>query len=274
MKKLFGEFLIEKNLASESQVLEALIEQIKGLPSVCEVVYDKKILSGTQVLKAMAFQMKESVDFKTACIRTNIWSEKIETEINKILQSIKVPLGEILVKKQIIDHTKLTKALDQFLSENINAAAPTDKNQPQRIPPQKVGYVYPELDTIFQNLNALESKAVSRFQIEGFLSVLFVATHKLKGVARFKSAERLEKLFAIFEHKIEDQLQEVKKGGEFIPSSLGAWSREFLSVVADISSLLEKSGSEIGYFQSAENVRKYESLVNVVGVPQLEKASA
>ena len=51
MSKYFGEFLIERKIISEEQLVEALVQQSLTLPSVLGVVRSLDLLSSSEILE-------------------------------------------------------------------------------------------------------------------------------------------------------------------------------------------------------------------------------
>ena len=54
--KLFGEFLIEKNVIGNETLAKALVMQIKSLPSIPEVVLESNLLTVDQLLSVLRLQ--------------------------------------------------------------------------------------------------------------------------------------------------------------------------------------------------------------------------
>ena len=54
--KLFGEYLIERNIVSTEQMVAALIRQTSKLPGMAEMAYNKKLMRPDQLFKIMKFQ--------------------------------------------------------------------------------------------------------------------------------------------------------------------------------------------------------------------------
>ena len=53
MSKYFGEFLIERKIISEEQLVEALVQQSLTLPSVLGVVRSLDLLSSSEILSVL-----------------------------------------------------------------------------------------------------------------------------------------------------------------------------------------------------------------------------
>ncbi len=116
MKKLFGQYLVEKSLVTESDVLAAVIEQIGSTRSQAEILYQTKMISEADLLKALVFQSSRKVDFKSACSKLGLWSSGIENELIQKQNSVKKPIGQILLDQGKIKSEDLNKALQDYFS--------------------------------------------------------------------------------------------------------------------------------------------------------------
>lgn len=115
--KLFGEFLVEKKAVSESQLLGALMEQIEHTPSLPVILYKQSLLPHSKILKALAYQAKNSVDFKSACQQLGFWDSEIEKKVEDLLFVSQVPIGQILLQKGVVTSDVLLFALDEYFSK-------------------------------------------------------------------------------------------------------------------------------------------------------------
>jgi hypothetical protein len=115
--KYFGEFLVEKGVIGQEHLVSALIEQIAATPPVCQIVFEKKIMSTDEIFAAFRYQQDNHVEFIEACKALNIWNADIEARALNQLDEIRKPLGHILIEHGAIDLKKLTMMLDEFLSQ-------------------------------------------------------------------------------------------------------------------------------------------------------------
>jgi hypothetical protein len=118
--KTFGQFLIEKELISKELLLDCILEQISSLPATSQLVKDKKMMSSHQILQVVEVQSRDEIGFKEACISLGFWSDELNSQIKKELLTIRTPIGNILLKKGLINLSELTKAVDEFLSDDKN----------------------------------------------------------------------------------------------------------------------------------------------------------
>jgi hypothetical protein len=123
--KYFGEFLIEKGIITEENLVDALVEQISTTPPICQVVVEKKILPAKKVFEAFRYQQENNVEFVQACKALGTWTQEIQDRAFSVIDDLRKPLGHILVKKGLIDLKKLTSMLDEFMSQiTTSVAAP------------------------------------------------------------------------------------------------------------------------------------------------------
>lgn len=124
MKKLFGEYLVEKEVLSSKDLVGCLMEQVERLPSLHKIIFENKFLDEDKILKAIAFQHQAITDFRSALKHYGFWTIELESKVNSILNQHKIPLGKILVEQGYLEQDELVDHLDKFLSEfaetNIN----------------------------------------------------------------------------------------------------------------------------------------------------------
>ena len=128
MSKYFGEFLVEKGVISQENLVEALVDQIASTPPLCQVIVQKKILTTAKVFEAFRFQQDHQVEFMQACKSIGAWTQEVQDKTFSAIDDIRRPLGHILVSKDLIDLKKLTNMLDEFLSQL--AITPTPQAKP------------------------------------------------------------------------------------------------------------------------------------------------
>lgn len=116
--KLFLEFMVEKKLITESQLLEVLIEQISTTPSLPVILYRHQILEPGKILAALGLQSKSQKDFKTACVELGFWNEKIQLEIESKLNSLRVPVETLLLQKKLVSPSQLSLVLAEYFKQS------------------------------------------------------------------------------------------------------------------------------------------------------------
>jgi hypothetical protein len=132
--KYFGEFLVEKGVITEENLVDALIEQLANTPPLCQVIHQKNILSCAKIFEAFRFQQDNQVEFMQACKAIGAWTQEVQEKAFNSLDDMRKPLGHILVSKGLIDLKKLTNMLDEFLSQLSMAPAVAPMPTPIPIP--------------------------------------------------------------------------------------------------------------------------------------------
>ena len=138
MTTSFLEYVIEKKLVPSDQLVEALIDQIRSIPSTAELIFDQKILTAKSILEILLHQQRENSDFRGSAQALALWSIETETRVKIELQKIRRPLGEILVEKGFLDLKALTSALDSYIEisnrdTSISSPAAKSAENPENI---------------------------------------------------------------------------------------------------------------------------------------------
>jgi len=152
--KYFGEFLVEKGVISQDNLVDALIEQIAATPPLCQLVHQKRILSPEKIFEAFRYQQDKQVEFMSACLALGFWTKEVQDKVSLILDDIRKPLGHILVNKGLLDLKKLTTMLDEFLSQLSVTPAPLKEEVPIPTPvlsPAPIAAVEPILEQATTN---------------------------------------------------------------------------------------------------------------------------
>jgi hypothetical protein len=116
-KKYFGAYLIEKGLISESELVGVLIQQLKTIPSACEVVHKNNLLSASEIYKIFNCQSSTGQDFISAASSLSLWTTDLEKRVQEMMNSQKALLGELLISKGLIRTEVLVDALDEYINE-------------------------------------------------------------------------------------------------------------------------------------------------------------
>ncbi|MBI2601443.1 MAG: hypothetical protein HYW48_00155 [Deltaproteobacteria bacterium] len=118
MRKLFGEYLVEKSIVNRTSLVEVLIEQAAALPSLAEIIYRNNLLSPDDLFNIFSYQVKNGVEFASAAKALGLWSDTLEKDIQNRLNKIRTPIGQLLVKRGLIDAKVLVDAFDDYI-ENV-----------------------------------------------------------------------------------------------------------------------------------------------------------
>ena len=224
--KLFGQYLVEKGIIDENELLSALIQQIKEIPSVVEVVYESKLLNPTQILRALELQTRNNTDFIQACKTLGFWDENVVAKFNSLASEKQIPLGQVLVKSGKVSFQKIVNALDEYLalvaeaeknhSPNLSLVEPQKKssdlleetgspdlmrNYAELLSKEKIAAI----EGLFNLCLAVISKPDSGSDCIDVLRQIYKGFHEIRGMARFVNATKTEMLA----EKMESTLSEL-----------------------------------------------------------------
>jgi hypothetical protein len=129
MSTFFSEHLMDKNLCSHEQIIEALLEQMRLLPSVASLLYERKLLTAVDLYQILNNQQRHQLDFCSSAKNLGLWNKFLEEKLAKIVQEQQKPLGEILVEKGVLTLEQLNEA---FVSYAETYAGAKDKPQKEK----------------------------------------------------------------------------------------------------------------------------------------------
>ncbi len=269
--KYFGEFLVEKGVISEENLVDALIEQLVNTPPLCQIIHQKNILTPHKIFEAFRFQQENQVEFMQACKAIGAWTQDVQDKVFVSLDEIRKPLGHILVSKGLLDLKKLTNMLDEFLSqisavniikpaESIVVSAPVTEEEPEAV---TVAYldedlaesfqlgILMELDETFDEkkkkmvriaLSLIKDNAGGDVAIcKKLLSDVFMIIHSLNGLLGLLAVDKLSEILNAVEERLtriqpgfsERSKEQVLKDTEILMKGIDlAWSLR-VSIIAN-----------------------------------------
>lgn len=115
--KTFGEYLVECGQISQEDLLSAWISQVKSMPTVCEVVFQEKLVPASELVNALSLQARKKIDFIAACKELGCWSEAVERSVWETLERSQMPVVQALIDQKALEPAQLTKSLDSYLME-------------------------------------------------------------------------------------------------------------------------------------------------------------
>lgn len=197
--KSFSEFLVEQGAITAEQLVDLLINQAQNQPTTLELVRKRGLLSPSQILWAIAHQMKspEPCDFTTACRQLGYWTSEMTEALSSEQARVRVPLADLLLKSESITNDKLVHFLDLYLSDVQAPVAVSPAVAPTPVTaPRESGD-----DNHFHELyspstqSELISCANSWKGDDQSSKVLLERIHSLVGAARFSKLGDLESIF-------------------------------------------------------------------------------
>jgi len=111
----FGEFLIEKKIINEEQLLDALIFQLEHLPSFLRVLREEKIFSPEDIFRMVQAQLENNTDLITVIKNENKLDDKKLDGLYQKQALKRKMLGSVLVELKFVQQTVIEKSLHEFL---------------------------------------------------------------------------------------------------------------------------------------------------------------
>ncbi len=268
----FGEYLVAKGIVSIEALVEALVEQIQTVPSVAEIIFKNKALPAKSMLQAFAMQHQKQIDFREACRNLKLWSPELDLLIVRELAEVRVPLGQILIKKGLADLTTITKALDEYLSRIETPPENTVS------PPENTGPRSGEMDPILleeylQNLSdEVLERMIDQFELlkisaeEGVtegqrMDRIKTDLHFIRGLMRCVQIQKMEGLVA----QLETCCLNLKCAPEFSPGpgvpSFAELGVACIGMIREFNADLVNSCSEEHWFKKETNTARFDSLL-------------
>lgn len=200
---MFGEFLIEKGVINQSQLVGALIKQIKTMPSFAEAALESKALDERQLLEVISHQTRQKVGFIEAARSLGLWQPEVHKKIEDFISSKRVPVGQFLIEQGAITADNLSKMLDEFLGDlkEQDIRKPSAPVPAAESPPGNSEYIT-YVESFSESLRD-ETDNVMNFigdpSQDAMLQSVLDSVHYLRGAARLVQASQSEKLMVALE---------------------------------------------------------------------------
>lgn len=283
-RKLFGEYLLESGLITEGQLLDAVFEQIKDLPTWAEVIRSRGWMSESDLLRIFATQAKCNLDFRVAAKQCDLWNDELDQKVEAELQKIRSPIGHILIRKGLISLDRLSSALTNF-GELSKALAEIPKPEATLIPfpeanaspvatdlpfiPEFCSIEGPVVGEYAELLNEdkrgeiektiLQWESTQGEALEESLRNMYREYHTIKGSARFLKANLTEKLI----HETEEILSLSTRFASRLNASdferLTSVNLAVCDLIWELRDALSQTGSEESFWLAQETQQKYKA---------------
>ncbi|MDD4976443.1 MAG: hypothetical protein PHY93_18945 [Bacteriovorax sp.] len=116
----FGEFLLNKKIINEDQLLDALIFQVEHLPSFLRVLREDRIISSSEILKMIQLQLENNSDLISVLKNEQKINEIKLNELYKKQAFKRKMLGSVLVELKYVEQSIIDKMLHEFIREKDN----------------------------------------------------------------------------------------------------------------------------------------------------------
>lgn len=275
--KLFGEFLVEKGLINKDLLADALVEQVRTMPSYVELAWKAKLLGSDDLLRLLKLQAEKRVGFLEALRELGLWTENIEQILMKSGNAARTPLGEILVKRGVVSLEMIAHSLDEFLGEVKSAPAPAASTvaAPAEAPrkpeaSRSGGNSAIFLETFSPDIKVKLEDLAEPFQGGGnpgreLIKGIYDEVHRIRGASRIAGLAKAEDLCGQFENDLQLVL------GLQVPpvdllKNLGRTTKALCEVLWGIRAALESGQGEEAFLDGAEAKQKTESLISYIEI--------
>jgi hypothetical protein len=255
--KLFGEYLIERSVISKEDLVKALIRQLKGTPSITEIIFNYNLRTNEELFDIFSVQSKKKMSFIEAAKELGLWDGPLQTLVGKYISDSRTPLGEVLVQMGVADLDSITHALDEFL-----AGVEADTGNELETETTQQDKSIDSSDT--QSQETLASSYCEYFNLDFFLELTSLISfgqtgsfcgqtvddiskilHSLKGMARISLLPMSEDLITNIENKYRAvQKVGVDKMKPALIDKLEANSVKYINMLWSLKEDLEKGISE------------------------------
>lgn len=292
----FGNFLIDTGLISQAQLAEALLEQVTQTPASIVVLYENGTLSAEDVLNILTVQNEELMDFRSACLKLDIWTDDFTQELRESVSKRRPKLGEIIVEKGWLFPQKLFGEIHKFkaycaknnlcskLEHPEQQVDDTDTLAATATPPTKVDFnpnfahleeesvpdyldIFSEekksaLELIILSVENLKEAGEAVGPVYETLDAFFGEYHSLKGAARSVGAALTEQLI----HEAEELLTFFKRFSEKVSSDdfakLSGINLTVLDLLWDLREALLEEATEEVFWQEKTTQTSYVALLS------------
>jgi hypothetical protein len=278
--KLFGEFLVEKGLINKDLLADALVEQVRTMPSYVELAWKGKLLSADDLLNVLKLQTVKRIGFLEAMHELGLWNEALEQTLLKSGGSARTPLGEILVKRGVVSLEMIAHSLDEFLGEI--KAAPAEAAAPVSVPAAASGHVSSAataatsgsalvfFETFSPDLKGKLEELSERFNSgtnsgREQIKEVFDEVHRIRGASRLANAVKSEEYCAFFEGDLQLILG-LQSPPDDLVKNLGRTTKALCEVLWGIREAMESGGDEGAFLGSPEAKPKVDSLMSYLEI--------
>lgn len=238
----FGDYLVQKQIISYEQLLQALCYQIESMPSMIRIVLDNKLVDAKEMLELLKKQAKDDLDILEILKNEKKLSPEKISELEMKQFAYKIPLGEALVKLNFSTLDAIDKHLKEFYEQKFNLAeipqesskasdveisaaaleslkelgidinGPATNVSVNHLTPKPFIDQYLELFSekfkkkLLKLIDILEKEAGSDSDISNYLNSLYRDLHLLKGAVVLSELNLQEKFISSWENKIEELL--------------------------------------------------------------------
>lgn len=132
MSKLFGEYLIEKKIISEENLVQLIVQQSKSIPSLIQLVHKSSLINPKDMLAILRYQTQKNISFEMACKNLNFWNEKLESTLNQEYEKYKIPIVQLIIENELADTDQVMIALEEYLNQKKDEVVESNTQEPSQ----------------------------------------------------------------------------------------------------------------------------------------------
>jgi hypothetical protein len=259
----FGTVLLEQQLVTAAQLVEALVQQSEGLASPIRICLQQKLVEPNQLLEAVLQAAEQRATLPDVLHRMQLIDSQKAEQITLALKNQRRPIGQLLVE-QGVDLKQLAHELASYQKnqERLPDAADFDFHFPEVHGETKKQYLQ-FFDSSFKenmerliaqlpqlNVHQLSQEGSASRQLEDLLHQLTAAA----GFTRMEVSRHLSERAALLLERLNQHLLPWDQG------MVQDFSRDLLStldVLWELQRFIEISGSEREFWQNAQSRQNY-----------------
>lgn len=259
----FGSMLLEQNLVSPEQLVEALVKQSEELASPIRICLDQKLVPPSRLLEAVLQAAEQHVTLPEVLHKMQLVDGQKAEQITQALKIRRRPIGQILVDEGI-DLRRLSSQLSQF--QKAQEWLPDESGFEFHFPEvhgetkkQYLIFFSPNLKEQLENLinslqhlnpHQLSSEGSSARHLEDLLHQLSAAA----GFARMEVSRHLIERAALLMERLNlNQLHWAHETAQKTTQDL----LSTLDVLWELQRFIEISGSEREFWQNTRSRENY-----------------
>jgi hypothetical protein len=236
---IFSDYLIEKKLVKQTDILQSLVQQNLSTPSLFQICFDHKLLDESQLLSVYRCQISKRCSTQIAMEHLGFWSPILEKRIKELVDDKRSSLGQILITQGKIKAEVFFTALDDYAHEKKEDTEPPKSEARNILPDLNSPMIKNFLKTVEDSgLLSLALSPESKDQISSILAEIIAG-------AKFVRASLTEKI-----------LKSLLNGIQKNPSKDDLY-KESISLIEDLVDVLKSGSSENEFWINPEKQKKY-----------------
>ena len=111
----FGDFLVQKKMISEQDLVEALVRQLSTTPPLLKILKDSGDFRDSDLIGLVKEQVNSGLEIKSLLLKMNVVSEENLQEYLNQQHNARLPVGQILIEMGRINVEECQVALEEFM---------------------------------------------------------------------------------------------------------------------------------------------------------------